>query len=226
MHISWKQGAESVDVLLATSRIKSFQLTIFLHNLKMSWNPSDYLKYEVARNRPATDLLNRAIVHMDDVNTVHSVLDLGCGTGNMAELLCRSFPNAYVEGVDNSHEMILHALRDHKCLPDELKERLSFRVHSAEQESVAEHPKYDIIYSNAVLHWCLHHEVLLPNLIKNLLKPKGVFAIQMPDTRQQTSHLLMVQAAQNCGVYEKVKDVRIPRADQGPEWYVSSSYLP
>jgi trans-aconitate methyltransferase len=107
-------------------------------------------------------------------------------------------------------------LRDNNA--SELKERMSFRVSTTESESVAVREKYDVVYSNASLHWSLHHEVLLPNIIHNLVKHDGVLAIQMPDTRWQASHLLMIRAAENCGVYDKVKDVRIPRVEETPEW--------
>lgn len=182
----------------------------------MSYCTSQYWKFGGAKTKPAVDLLHRAVAHIDDLETVHSVLDLGCGTGHLTEMLCRTFPSAHVEGIDSSSDMIIHALRDNHA--SELKERMSFRVTTAETESVAVREKYDVVYSNATLHWCVNHETLLPNIIHNLIKPHGVLAIQMPDTRMQASHLLMLRAAENMGVYDKVKDVRIPRSDNSPEW--------
>lgn len=62
----------------------------------MAWNPSQYLKFGTARLRPAVDLLNRASGMVGDPTKVQSVMDLGCGTGNISELLCKAFPSAKV----------------------------------------------------------------------------------------------------------------------------------
>lgn len=65
----------------------------------MVWNPNQYLKFGSARLRPALDLVNRAVglTMGGDASQVKSILDLGCGTGNISEILCRAFPNAQVE---------------------------------------------------------------------------------------------------------------------------------
>ena len=62
----------------------------------MVWNPNQYLKFGTARMRPALDLVNRAVGMVGDTTQVKNILDLGCGTGNISELLCRAFPNSQV----------------------------------------------------------------------------------------------------------------------------------
>jgi trans-aconitate methyltransferase len=77
---------------------------------------------------------------------------------------------------------------------------------------------YDLIYSNAALHWSpdqtIHQRILI-----NLLKPGGVLAVQMPDTRHQPSHLLMEEAAKNCGYSDLILTARIPRVEHDPVYY-------
>jgi trans-aconitate methyltransferase len=54
--------------------------------------------------------------------------------------------------------------------------------------------KYDVVYSNATLHWIpsSYHSVLFPQIISNVMKKNNsILAIQMPDTKNQQSHLLM-----------------------------------
>ena len=46
------------------------------------WNPSLYLRYGAERTRPAAELLAR--IPLDDVS---SIVDLGCGPGNVTALL-------------------------------------------------------------------------------------------------------------------------------------------
>jgi trans-aconitate methyltransferase len=53
----------------------------------------------------------------------------------------------------------------------------------------------------------------------NLVSSGGVLAVQMPDTRHQPSHLLMEEAAQNCGFADRVVNIRIPRVEHDPDFY-------
>jgi trans-aconitate 2-methyltransferase len=185
----------------------------------MAWNPAQYLKFQSARLRPALDLLSRTTAMVSNPQTVTSVLDLGCGPGNISPYLAEAFPNAMIDGVDSSPEMIQKANQSKDTL-GALGNRMNFRVNTIEGEVSQKIKKYDVIYANASLHWCLHHEVLFPQMIKELLSADGgVLAIQMPDTRVQPSHVLMETAALRRGLSEKIKDVRIPRTEQDPLWY-------
>eukprot|EP01031_Cornospumella_fuschlensis_P007284 gene7284-9029_t len=49
----------------------------------MSWSSAQYLKFHGPRLRPALDLLQRAVSLTPDPLAVRSVLDLGCGPGNI-----------------------------------------------------------------------------------------------------------------------------------------------
>ena len=53
--------------------------------------------------------------------------------------------------------------------------------------SITSFSKFDVIYNNAALHWSLHHNLLFPSVVRNLLNPA--------DTRTQPSHLLMETAS-------------------------------
>ncbi len=102
----------------------------------------------------------------------------------------------------------------------EFKNRVSFRVGTVEEEVKNSSDKYDLVYSNATLHWCLNHSTLMPAILNNMVNPQGgVFAVQMPDTREQESHVLMETAALRCGFLETIKEIRIPRVNADPTWY-------
>eukprot|EP01038_Epipyxis_sp_PR26KG_P009557 gene9557-12870_t len=188
----------------------------------MAWNPSAYLKFGSARLKPAVDLLSATVVacgNGNGTNQIRNVLDLGCGPGNLTELLCNAFPNAKIIGLDSSPEMIAAAGKN--TLNPEWGLRVSYETHTVENfVEEEEKDKYDVIFSNAALHWCINHQLLLPKLIKNKLNSNGgVLAIQMPDTRQQQSHLLMETAALRTGLLNTLSNVRIPRVEQDPDWY-------
>lgn len=184
----------------------------------MVWNPAQYLKFHGPRLRPALDLLQASTSMVHDVSAVRSVLDLGCGPGNVTPYLCQAFPNAMVDGLDFSPEMIEKANKSK--FADDMKKRISFRVGTIENEVKTNANQYDVIYSNAALHWCEDHQNLFPQLLQKMVSPNGgVLAIQMPDTINQASHNLMETAGLRSGNMQSIMNVRIPRTDHTAEWY-------
>lgn len=144
-----------------------------------TWDPDQYLKFSEGRTRPAAELLARI-----PLDSPSRVVDLGCGTGNSTELLAERWPNASLQGVDNSPHMLAAAREAH---PDWVWQ----------ESDIAEwvpRAQADVIFSNAALHWLRHHELLLPRLMKQLSRG-GVLAIQMPRNFQAPSHRLIRQIA-------------------------------
>lgn len=128
------------------------------------WDSVQYTKFERERTQPSADLINRLHIRPS------SILDIGCGPGNSTAQLFRRFPEADILGIDISDNMLEKAAKSYpemkfmKCLvPDEL-------------ESLG---KFDLIFSNACLHWIPDHKNLLPKLIEKL-NDGGVLAVQMP----------------------------------------------
>ena len=68
----------------------------------MSWEPTQYLKYSSERLRPALDLLAR----ISSVSP-RTVVDLGCGAGNVTAVLAERWPHARIVAVDNSPQCSL-----------------------------------------------------------------------------------------------------------------------
>ena len=123
----------------------------------MSWNPETYLAFADHRERPIAELIAR-IPPIDVWRTV----DLGCGTGNSTAAIARSFPGAALMGVDNSKEMLDKARKD---LPE------AEWVEADIAEWQPPH-KFDLILSNAALHWVKDHRRLLGN-VERSLRPGG-----------------------------------------------------
>ena len=65
------------------------------------WDPDTYLQFADTRARPFVDLM-RQVPALDAT----SVLDLGCGPGQLTPIIRATFPGAEVVGVDSSEEMI------------------------------------------------------------------------------------------------------------------------
>jgi trans-aconitate 2-methyltransferase len=113
-----------------------------------------------------------------------SVVDLGCGPGNSTEVLAACFPNAAVQGLDSSADMIAAARRR---LP-----RVPFVITGV--EAWGDSGPFDVILANALLQWVPDHATLLPALAAKL-KAGGALAIQMPDNLDVPAHRLMRETA-------------------------------
>ena len=76
----------------------------------MQWDPEQYLLFADERARPFHDLLARV-----GATGARRVVDLGCGPGTLTRLLAQRWPQARVEAVDSSYDMVRRAegeLRD------------------------------------------------------------------------------------------------------------------
>src|ERR1700716_1249384 len=147
----------------------------------MVWNPQQYLKFSGHRLRPAVDLLMR----IPDFE-VKRVAALGAGAGNVTKLIKERWPEAAGTGVEGSAEMVAAG---RKAAPE---------VEWLHQDLGSWHPvrKYDLIYSNAALHWLPAHPRLLPSLMEKD-EPGGILAVQMPRNFGAPSHLLIAETALN-----------------------------
>ena len=145
------------------------------------WNPQQYNKYANERGRPFADLL--AQVRADGPATV---VDLGCGPGNLTASLAERWPGATVHGVDSSPQMIEEA----QALAGD---RLSFAIGDV-REWTAGPESIDVIVTNATLHWIPGHLELLPGFVR-ALKPGGWLAIQIPGNGDALSHTILRELA-------------------------------
>lgn len=145
----------------------------------MPWNPEQYLAFGDLRLRPALDLLARI-----PLESPATVLDLGCGPGNVTAILRQRWPGARITGVDGSAEMLAKAAADHPGIAWQQADLATWRPPGGT----------GLIYSNAALHWLDHHASLFPRLVDSLA-PDGVLAVQMPNNYTAPSHQCAYEAA-------------------------------
>ncbi len=146
----------------------------------MRWNVPQYEKFAGERARPFFDLVGRV-----PDGDVKSVVDLGCGTGELTATLAERWPDAHVLGVDNSPDMLAAAR------PRAIPGRLQFEPGDAGRFRPA---PVDRLISNAVLHWVPHHETLFPRLA-GAIAPGGTLAVQMPGNFDSPSHTILRRVA-------------------------------
>ena len=165
------------------------------------WNPQRYLTFESQRLRPALDLLSQIHLNEHSTSTPHRILDLGCGAGNITPYLRDRWPQASILCLDSSNEMLDHARSNHK------KQGLkNVNYVQSDFQSLDCPEPFDLIFSNAALHWVGFdvHKFLIPRFM-SMMNPGGVLAFQIPDTREQNSHLMMQQAMRELGFQKKVR---------------------
>lgn len=148
------------------------------------WNPDRYLRFGTERAEPFSDLL----ALLGQVPRGGRVVDLGCGSGALTALAHRQLGAAETLGVDNSPAMLERA-------GAERAPGLSFRQGDlgAPDLGTGGGP-FDVVLSNAALHWVEHHDQLLPRLVA-LLAPGGVLAVQVPANETHASQRAVLRAA-------------------------------
>ncbi len=135
------------------------------------WDPQQYERFREERAQPFHDLL--ALV---EPRPGMRVADLGCGTGDVTLELHRTLAARETVGVDNSAAMLAKAPREP-----------GLRFVQEEIERFAPPEPFDLIFSNAALHWVSDHAALLTRLT-SALAPGGQLAVQMPMNDEHPSH--------------------------------------
>jgi len=92
------------------------------------------------------------------------ILDLGCGEGAITAELSRLVPRGLVLGIDASEDMIAAARK--RTAPNLRFELLD--INTMEPDG-----QFDLVFSNATLHWVKDHRRLLQCTLR-LLSPSGV----------------------------------------------------
>jgi trans-aconitate 2-methyltransferase len=164
-----------------------------------TWNPTQYDKFQREREQPFFDLLS-LVQPAPDMRAV----DLGCGTGRLTRALHEQLHARQTIGIDRSPRM-LGGADTLRLAPPELVE---VRARSGqapgrpdtepavpgltfEEGTIEAFPgargAFDLIFSNAALHWVEDHPSLLARLA-SALNPSGQLAFQVPAQHDQPSH--------------------------------------
>lgn len=103
-------------------------------------------------------------------STAH-ILEVGCGTGSLTRHLLSSFPEATIDAIDVSPEMIKTASRNFAAAP-------TIHWHVADARTFHGRSRYELITSNCALHWIDPLLEGLHNLVQRLA-PGGQFTFSI-----------------------------------------------
>jgi trans-aconitate 2-methyltransferase len=144
----------------------------------MPWDPKQYHKFQAERSAPFFDLLS-----LVEIRPHLKVVDLGCGTGELTRHLADALPDSDVAGIDSSAQML-----------EKAASHASPTLHFERGDQAQLTGEWDLIFSNAALHWSENHEELIPSLYERLL-PGGQIAVQVPSNHNHISHQIYRETA-------------------------------
>lgn len=144
------------------------------------WKPEQYLRYRKEREEPFFDLLDQVRPRAG-----MRIVDLGCGTGELTAELHRRLQARETIGIDSSEAMLGRA-------PSPTPESLRFAKHDIQDFRGTN--EFDLVFSNAALHWVPDHHQLLARLTEALAE-RGQLAVQVPAHFDHVSHTTAAEVA-------------------------------
>lgn len=138
--------------------------TLILKN-ESHWNGNHYQDI----SKPMFQI-NKAALELIDFSAIHTVLDIGCGSGETTRFIAEKNPKLIVQGVDSNASMISVAEK-HKL------KNVSFLNLNAENINFID--KFCLVTSFFCMHWIKNKDIVI-NAIYNSLKENGIFLMSSP----------------------------------------------
>lgn len=132
------------------------------------WDAQGYARHSSEQQRWGRELIVKL-----GLKGTERLLDIGCGDGKVTAEIAARLPLGSVLGIDNSPDMIALA---QQTFPAEKHPNLAFAIGDASSLSFPD--PFDVVFSNAALHWVLDHRPVLEG-IRQSLKPGGRILLQM-----------------------------------------------
>uniref|UniRef100_UPI0040561884 class I SAM-dependent methyltransferase n=1 Tax=Candidatus Electrothrix sp. TaxID=2170559 RepID=UPI0040561884 len=174
-----------------------------------NWDAEDYARHSSVQQGWARELLNTLNLQGNE-----AVLDIGCGDGKVTAELAELVPDGEVLGLDNSAAMLALARKE---FPWSSYPNLSFQERDARE--LACEQEFDLIFSNAALHWVQDHLPVLTG-ISRALRLGGRVLLQMAGTGNAASFLAVVdEVIQTKEWQQYFVDFAFPYGFYGPELY-------
>ena len=118
---------------------------------KNIWNAADYAANSIVQQTWARELIARLKLRGDE-----RILDVGCGDGKVTAEIARALQRGSATGVDASpaNDQIRA-----KAFPSKKSPNLEFHVMDARR--IKFDRQFDLVFSNAALHWVDDHQAIL-----------------------------------------------------------------
>ena len=165
----------------------------------MAWDPAQYHKFRDERAAPFEDLIALLLEAAGSPAPgrgagdggrlaglgLETIVDLGCGTGELTARLAAMAPGARVVGLDSSTSMLAKARALEGARP-----RGDLRFVEGAIETWSPERPVSLLFSHAALQWVDGHEALFRRLA-SLVAPGGHLLVQMPSNHGHPSHQIV-----------------------------------
>jgi len=173
------------------------------------WDADDYEKHSKSQQLWARELIQKLNISGDE-----SILDIGCGDGKVTAEIASLLNSGRITGIDSSPEMISLAKSN---FPGTINKNIHFGIMDASSMSFTN--EFDIVFSNAVLHWIQDHRPVLKGIFSSL-KKGGTALLQMGGQGNAEGILAvlddLIQTKEWC---EHFRGFEFPYAFYSPEEY-------
>ena len=132
------------------------------------WDATDYQKNSEVQLTWGKELIAKLDLHGNE-----HILDIGCGDGKVTAEIAAHVPGGKVVGIDSSSDMT-----DLACTTFPVTDFPNLRFLQMDARELTFSNEFDIIFSNAVLHWVDDHRKVLSGIYKGLKTP-GKILLQM-----------------------------------------------
>jgi len=132
------------------------------------WDAREYEKHSQGQQKWARELIEKI-----SLKGTENVLDIGCGDGKVTAEISKLVSKGSIIGIDNSAAMIKLASDRHSS---SIYPNLSFQEMDA--GNLQFNDSFDLIFSNAVLHWVKDQKPVIKGMFKSL-KQGGRILLQM-----------------------------------------------
>jgi trans-aconitate methyltransferase len=132
----------------------------------------------------------KIFVNKPDLNI--TALDLGCGPGDISRRFVETYPLSKVDAVDGSVPMIMAG---QLSLPKDLKPRVNF-ILGVLPNILLPHAKYELIFSNSLLHHLPDPQVLWQVIKKYAQSETGIIIMDLlrPESTEAAKQLVKTYA--------------------------------
>ncbi len=172
-----------------------------------AWNPAQYDRFRGERQQPFHDLL--ALLQP---RPGMRVVDLGCGSGELTRLLHDRLAAHATLGLDSSATMLAGSAAFAAA---------GLRFAAADIGAFDAVGEYDLVFSNAALHWVADHAALFARLAR-ALADGGQLAVQMPYNFDYPSHTVAAAVAREAPFRAALGGFAVERPVQAPDWYATT----
>jgi trans-aconitate 2-methyltransferase len=137
--------------------------------LTLEWDAAEYEAVSAPQTGWGADFLG-VFLERNGLKGDEAVLDGGCGTGRVTELLLRHLPRGTVLAVDASEAMV-------EAARGRFAGDARVRVERQDLRELEVGEQVDVVFSTATFHWIMDHERLFDRLAR-ALKPGGRLVAQ------------------------------------------------